>query len=190
MLLGWCVTGVWILTAGLNSGVSKLIGRAVHRMKLLNMNLSKPTLIGMTTWGTLPDKLRDVIQTGVESILNMCCLISLNISFFSKGNRSLWSTEPMFKNKMGYSLAVDEREALDDHHTHFLLFDIGDPYKYLDDTPRSNFVQVAALRADSGHTQVRKKKDSYFHLNAEKVGNVQGLRNGNSHAVEELLTDL
>ena len=71
---------------------------------------------------------------------------------------TIWSIDQIFRKKMLCSIDEDNREALDDHHTHFLLFDIGDSYKYLDDMPRSNFVQAASLRADSGHLQVRKKR--------------------------------
>lgn len=71
-----------MITAGLNSGVSKLVGRAVHRTKLLNDKLPDPTIIGMTSWGTLPDKLRDTIQKKVERYYEI--FIPFYPTFFSR----------------------------------------------------------------------------------------------------------
>lgn len=68
---------------------------------------------------------------------------------------TIWSTEQMFRPKMFSALYDDGREALDEYHTHFLLMDIGDPNKYLNDTPRSNFVKAACSRTgDSRSLQV------------------------------------
>lgn len=75
-----------------------------------------------------------------------------------KGNITIWSVEQMIWNRVFSSLYEDEREALDEYHTHFILFDIGDPYRYLNDEPRSNFIQAIRSRAtNSRHTQVCKK---------------------------------
>jgi hypothetical protein len=59
---------VWILTTGLNSGVSKLIGQGVHRNTLLNENMWKPIVIGMSRWGTIAEDTRKAIQHKVFKI--------------------------------------------------------------------------------------------------------------------------
>ena len=107
----------------------------------------------MTSWGTLPDKLRDAIQQRVKGYYEI--FIPSYHTFFFKGTVTIWSLEQMFRSKMFSALYDDEREALDEYHTHFLLFDIGDPCKYLNDTPRSNFVKAACSRTgDSRSLQV------------------------------------
>ena len=54
--------GVWILTTGLNSGVSKLIGQAAYRKKLLDEKSPKPTVIGLTSWNTVTENTREVLK--------------------------------------------------------------------------------------------------------------------------------
>jgi hypothetical protein len=56
---------VWILTTGLNSGVSKLIGQGVHRNTLLNENTWKPIVIGMNRWGTIAEYTREELKQQV-----------------------------------------------------------------------------------------------------------------------------
>ncbi|CAF3823225.1 unnamed protein product, partial [Rotaria sp. Silwood1] len=53
---------VWVLTTGLNSGVSKLIGQGVHRKKLLGDNKWDPVVIGMSRWGTIAEHTRKILQ--------------------------------------------------------------------------------------------------------------------------------
>jgi len=56
---------VWLVTTGLNSGVSKLIGKGVRRNKLLNRSSSKTTVIGMSHWGTLSEYTHQMIKSQV-----------------------------------------------------------------------------------------------------------------------------
>jgi len=63
------VIDVWVLTTGLNAGVSKLIGQGIDRHILLNENASKPTVIGMTSWGSITDHTRSLLETEVSKIL-------------------------------------------------------------------------------------------------------------------------
>jgi hypothetical protein len=56
---------VWLLTTGLNSGVSKLIGKGVRRYKLLNANPLKTTVIGMSHWGILSEYTRQMLKSKV-----------------------------------------------------------------------------------------------------------------------------
>ena len=57
--------GVWLLTTGLNSGVSKLIGQSVERYALLNEKSSNYTVIGLSSWGCLSDRTRYVLKRQV-----------------------------------------------------------------------------------------------------------------------------
>jgi hypothetical protein len=45
----------WILTAGINNGVSKLVGEGVSHYRLLREDPNKVKCIGMTMWGTIND---------------------------------------------------------------------------------------------------------------------------------------
>ncbi len=56
---------VWILTTGLNSGVSNLIGQGIHRNALLNENMWKPVVIGMSHWGTISEYTRQMLKEKV-----------------------------------------------------------------------------------------------------------------------------
>ncbi|CAF0830978.1 unnamed protein product [Rotaria sordida] len=114
---------VWLLTTGLNQGASKLIGQSVHRFTLLNKNLSEPTIIGMTSWGTLTEHTQKVLkyQTS-EHVYNM--------DFIQ------WDEEDSLE-----SLNWNEYNTLDKYHSHFLLLDDGRMNVYLDDRPRSDFIQ-------------------------------------------------
>ncbi len=61
---------MWLVTTGLNSGVSKLIGKGVRRNELLNGNSSKTTVIGMSHWGTLLEDTHQMLKTQVFCMLN------------------------------------------------------------------------------------------------------------------------
>ena len=60
---------MWVLTTGLNAGVSKLIGQGIDRHTLLNENSSKPTVMGMTSWGTITEDTRSSLKAEVLKIL-------------------------------------------------------------------------------------------------------------------------
>jgi hypothetical protein len=126
----------------MNSGVSKLIGQAVCRHKLLHDNSFNPTLIGMTSWDILADSTRQYIQDEVENItmlfhlyLRVCCL-------FLKGRASKPDAERWLQNKCSFPFDDDQAKVPDVHHTHLILLDINRPKYYLDDEPRSRFVEV------------------------------------------------
>ncbi len=59
---------VWLLTTGLNSGVSKLIGQGVHRNALLNENRWESVVIGMSRWGTIAEHVRKDLKKKVFKI--------------------------------------------------------------------------------------------------------------------------
>ena len=62
------VVDVWVLTTGLNAGVSKLIGQGIDRHILLHENVSKPTVIGITSWGTITEYTRSSLKAEVLQI--------------------------------------------------------------------------------------------------------------------------
>jgi hypothetical protein len=48
----------WILTAGVNNGVSKLVGEGISHYRLLREYSNKVKCIGMTMWGTISENTR------------------------------------------------------------------------------------------------------------------------------------
>ncbi|CAF2997434.1 unnamed protein product [Rotaria sp. Silwood2] len=114
---------VWILTTGLNSGVSNLISQGVHRNKLLNENIWKPIVIGMSHWGTISEYTRQVLKQQASA------------------NGSTASQDTVV------SLDENDTKALDKYHTHFLLLDDGRFNHYLNDDPRSKFVKTTCDQA-------------------------------------------
>ncbi|CAF1447834.1 unnamed protein product, partial [Didymodactylos carnosus] len=59
-------SGTWILTTGLNSGVSKFIGEGIARFILSTDHPKKTTMIGLTKWGTLTEKTRAILKLEVN----------------------------------------------------------------------------------------------------------------------------
>jgi hypothetical protein len=60
---------VWVLTTGLNSGVSKLIGQGIHRHILLNETAPNPIVLGMTSWGTITEYTRSLLKAEISKVL-------------------------------------------------------------------------------------------------------------------------
>ncbi len=52
------VWGAWILTTGVNTGVSKLVGEGVANYCLLKEDRDKVKCIGLTMWGTINESMR------------------------------------------------------------------------------------------------------------------------------------
>jgi hypothetical protein len=63
------VIDVWVLTTGLNTGVSKLIGQGIHRHILLNESAPNPIVLGMTSWGTITEYTRSLLKAEVSKVL-------------------------------------------------------------------------------------------------------------------------
>ncbi|CAF0870280.1 unnamed protein product, partial [Didymodactylos carnosus] len=103
----------WILTAGLNNGVSKLVGEGISRYRLLAKHPKRVTAIGLTMWGSLTDDTRELLNEHSKSPSN---------------------------SKV---LTLGDSETLEWNHTHFLLLDDGQLRGYLSDLQRSSFVQAA-----------------------------------------------
>ncbi|CAF1178334.1 unnamed protein product [Rotaria sp. Silwood1] len=109
---------VWILTTGLNSGVSGLIAEGVHRNILLSEDIWKPIVIGMSHWGTISEGTRQYLK-----------------------KQALESQSTTSQDSVP-SLDENDTKALDKYHTHFLLLDDGRLNHYLNDDPRSEFVKA------------------------------------------------
>ncbi|CAF0801672.1 unnamed protein product, partial [Didymodactylos carnosus] len=103
----------WILTTGLNNGVSKLVGEGISRYRLLAKHPKRVTAIGLSLWGCLSEDTRELLkhQSKMES--------SSRVLTFENGEMLEWN------------------------HTHFLLLDDGQLRGYLSDLQRSSFVQAA-----------------------------------------------
>ncbi len=56
---------MWLLSTGLNSGVSQVIGQSVERHTLLTEEKANYTLIGLTSWGCLSERTREVFRRQV-----------------------------------------------------------------------------------------------------------------------------
>ena len=56
---------MWLLTTGLNSGVSKVIGQSVERRILLSEKNANYTVIGLTSWGCLSNRTRQALRQQV-----------------------------------------------------------------------------------------------------------------------------
>jgi len=52
------ILDAWILTAGINNGVSKLVGEGISHYRLLREYPNKVKCIGMTMWGTINENTR------------------------------------------------------------------------------------------------------------------------------------
>lgn len=65
----YSIIDVWVLTTGLNTGVSKLIGQGIHRHTLLNEGASNPVVIGMSSWGTITEYTRSLLKSEMSKVL-------------------------------------------------------------------------------------------------------------------------
>jgi hypothetical protein len=162
----------------MDSGVSKLIGQAICRHKLLHDNSSNPTLIGMISWGILTDSTHQYIQHEVESMM-MFCHLSFCV-FFLKGEHSIMDIARMFKDEWNISLDEDLAKVPDVNHTHWLLLDMNRPNYYLDDEPRSRFVEAVCEKRDC------KKPEREKH----KCHAVTIIVDGGRHTLDVILNDV
>ncbi|CAF3720059.1 unnamed protein product [Rotaria magnacalcarata] len=131
---------VWILTTGLNSGVSMLIGQGVHRRKALHDNTWDPVVIGMSSWGSIAECTRVILKEQSPGFTKSSELLesdqyryasfkALNDLPIEPSAKTVWDNE--------------DTKTLDKNHTHFLLLDDGRLGQYLSDKPRSTFVKTA-----------------------------------------------
>jgi len=107
------IAKAWILTAGINTGVSKLVGESISRARALNKDL-QVTCIGLTMWGSIGEQARLKLKSNCST------------------------TPPTLSNTI-----EDNKDMLEKNHTHCILFDNGQSNGYLEDSKRSDFVKVA-----------------------------------------------
>ncbi|CAF3607813.1 unnamed protein product [Rotaria socialis] len=112
------IADAWILTAGLNNGVSKLVGEGISQYRLLKQYPKEVVCIGLTLWGSVSENTRIELKKANQTN-----------SFNKEYERQLPEN------------AKDNRETVDRHHTHCVLFDSGKLNEYLGDGQRSNFVK-------------------------------------------------
>ncbi|CAF1197338.1 unnamed protein product [Adineta steineri] len=113
-------SNAWILTTGINNGVSKLIGEGISHYRLLKANPNKIVCIGLTKWGTINGSTRfELKETPKECY---------GLKLFS---RRIPDDDD------------DTDETIERNHTHCILFDDGKLGSYLSDEQRSALVEHA-----------------------------------------------
>ncbi|CAF0951970.1 unnamed protein product [Rotaria sp. Silwood1] len=122
------MANAWILTTGINNGVSKLVGEGISHYSLIREYSNKVKCIGMTMWGTINENTR------------------LELKSQSRAN-----PRPLCERQIPGNL-VEDSEAIERNHTHCLLFDSGKLNDYLGDSQRHQFVIEACKNTNDGYT--------------------------------------
>ncbi|CAF2408271.1 unnamed protein product [Rotaria sp. Silwood2] len=118
----------WILTAGINNGVSKLVGEGISHYRLLQEYPNKVKCIGMTMWGTINENTRLEFK-----------------------NASNGFPKPLCERQIPDNVQ-EYKETIERNHTHCILFDSGRLNEYLTDTQRDQFVTEACKHKDNDHS--------------------------------------
>ncbi|UJR20641.1 hypothetical protein I4U23_023766 [Adineta vaga] len=116
----------WILTTGINTGVSKLVGEGIshHRVLKEDSDTFKLVCIGLTMWGTINETTRLELKRASEKYPS-----SLHVRQIPDAVK-------------------ENNETIEKNHTHCLLFDNGNLYDYLGDDQRNDLVDVACKDKD------------------------------------------
>ncbi|CAF4189794.1 unnamed protein product, partial [Rotaria sordida] len=122
------IANAWILTAGINNGVSKLVGEGILHYSLLRAHPNTVKCIGMTMWGTINENTRLELKTA------------------SSGN-----PRPLCERQIPENIQ-ENKETIEKNHTHCILFDGGILNEYLSDSQRNQFVTEACRNKDDDHT--------------------------------------
>ncbi|CAF5139629.1 unnamed protein product [Rotaria sp. Silwood1] len=117
----------WILTAGIDNGISKLVGEGISHYRLLQEYPNKVKCIGMTMWGTINEDTR------------------LELKSVSSGFPTPLCKQQIPDNTQEY------KETIERNHTHCTLFDSGRLNEYLGDSQRHEFVIEACKDTDNDH---------------------------------------
>ncbi|CAF1003931.1 unnamed protein product [Adineta steineri] len=112
-------SNAWILTTGVNNGVSKLIGEGISHYRLLKANPNKIVCIGLTKWGTINESTRFELKHTTKKYPRVSC------------HRQISDNED------------DTDETIEKNHTHCILFDDGKLSGYLNDGQRDALVKEA-----------------------------------------------
>ncbi|CAF2850895.1 unnamed protein product [Rotaria sp. Silwood2] len=117
-------TNAWILTAGVNNGVSKLVGEGISHYSILRAYPNTVKCIGMTMWGTIDENTRLELRTAAKSLCE----------------------------RQTPENVQDDKASIEKNHTHCILFDGGTLNDYLSDSHRHKFVTEACRNKDDNHT--------------------------------------
>ncbi|CAF3888305.1 unnamed protein product [Adineta steineri] len=120
-------SNAWILTTGINNGVSKLVGEGISHYRLLKANPNKIICVGLTKWGTINESTR------------------FELKHTTKGYPIELRRRQISDND------DDTDETIERNHTHCILFDDGKLGGYLDDKHRSDLVKYAMKDKDDKH---------------------------------------
>ncbi|CAF1299340.1 unnamed protein product [Adineta steineri] len=119
------MSNAWILTTGINNGVSKLVGEGIAHYRLLKANPNKIVCIGLTKWGTINGRTRFDLKNANKKDYE------LNLFF-----------------RRIYDDGDDTDETIERNHTHCILFDDGKIGDYLNDGQRDALVKEACEDED------------------------------------------
>ncbi|CAF1238406.1 unnamed protein product [Adineta steineri] len=119
------MSNAWILTTGINNGVSKLVGEGISHYRLLKANPNKIVCIGLTKWGTINGRTRFDLKNANKKDYE------LNLFF-----------------RRIYDDGDDTDETIERNHTHCILFDDGKIGDYLNDGQRDALVKEACEDED------------------------------------------
>ncbi|CAF4145083.1 unnamed protein product [Adineta steineri] len=120
-------SNAWILTTGINNGVSKVIGEGISHYRLLKANPNKIVCIGLTKWGTINESTRLELKHTTKDYPRRLC------------NQQISDDDN------------DTDETIERNHTHCILFDDGELSGYLNDEQRSALVEHAMEDKDDKH---------------------------------------
>lgn len=72
------ISGTWIITSGLNNGAARLIGEGISRLRALTDTKESPTVIGISWWGNVTEKTRQIVldlQREVDNDVYEQCVV-------------------------------------------------------------------------------------------------------------------
>ncbi|CAF1153400.1 unnamed protein product [Adineta steineri] len=112
-------SSAWILTTGINNGVSKLIGEGISHYRLLKAYPNKIICIGLTKWGTINESTRFELKHTTNGYSPTLCRWQISDD------------------------DADTDVTIEKNHTHCILFDDGRLSGYLSDGQRDALVKEA-----------------------------------------------
>jgi hypothetical protein len=133
----------WIVTAGINNGVSKLVGEGISQYNLLKKSSREVICIGLTMWGSVGEQTRLELR---KNSVNWIGLNGLVVAFSSHTPNPNIPRNWLAKQTLA-NTNEDNKNMLEVNHTHCILFDNGRMFDYLSDRQRSEFVTLACSDA-------------------------------------------
>ncbi|CAF3430705.1 unnamed protein product [Rotaria sp. Silwood1] len=121
------MANAWILTAGIDNGISKLVGEGISHYRLLQEYPLTVKCIGMTTWGTINEDTRLELKSSSSRFPTSLCQRQIPDD------------------------AQEYKETIERNHTHCILFDGGKLNEYLSDAHRDKFVIAACKDTHNDH---------------------------------------